>query len=166
MAIPVIEIASIYASEYGRLQKLVSHLVRNRATSEDLVHQVFLKVMAQEEAPNNWPAYLNRAVRNLALNHLRDNVHKSEVSLADHDFSEIADGMPTPEVIALYRSELRRVLKAVAALPIRRREAFVLNKFEGLSYDQIAVRQGISRNTVISQIVSALVDLKHHLDQN
>jgi RNA polymerase sigma factor (sigma-70 family) len=47
----------------------------------------------------------------------------------------------------------------VAALPPRRREAFVLNKFEGMSYDEIAARQGVSRNTVISHIVIALADL-------
>ena len=63
------------------------------------------------------------------------------------------------------RCELRRVLEAVATLPLRRRQAFVLHKFEGLSYDEIAARQGVSRNTVITQIVSALADLDRRLGQ-
>jgi len=39
----------------------------------------------------------------------------------------------------------------------------VLNRIEGLSYDEVASRMGISRNTVISQIVSALAELDRQL---
>ena len=113
----------------------------------------------------NCPAYLTRAVRNLALNHLRDTTRKSEVALPEFDFNAISDPAPSPEAAAIYRNELRRLLEAVAALPARRREVFVLNKFEGLSYDEIAARQGVSRNTVITQIVSALAGLNQRLEQ-
>jgi RNA polymerase sigma-70 factor (ECF subfamily) len=64
---------------------------------------------------------------------------------------------------ALYRSELRRLLQAIADLPPRRREAFVLNRIEGLTYDEVAERMGISRNTVITQIVAALAELDKRL---
>lgn len=167
MSAHVLELAEIYASEHGRLKRIVKRLVGSKATAEDLVHQAFLKLIMQAEAgaPDNCPAYLTSAVRNLALNHLRDTMRKSEVALTESDFHAIVDTAPTPEANALYRSELRRVLHAVAALPARRREAFVLNRFEGLSYDEIAVRQGISRNTVISQIVSALAELNRSLEQ-
>ena len=63
----------------------------------------------------------------------------------------------------LYRNELRRLLRAIAALPRRRREAFVMRKLDGLSYDEIALRMGISRNTVISQIVAAMAELDRRL---
>jgi RNA polymerase sigma-70 factor (ECF subfamily) len=48
-------------------------------------------------------------------------------------------------------------------LPPRRREAFVLNRIEGLTYDEVAERMGISRNTVITQIVAALAELDKRL---
>jgi len=40
-----------------------------------------------------------------------------------------------------------------------------LHKFEELTYDEIAARQGISRNTVITQIVGALADLDRRLER-
>lgn len=162
-----IDLAGLYTSEHGRLKHLVRRLVGNRATAEDLVQQAFLKLLDKADRDDlaNYPAYLTSAVRHLAFNHIRDTTRHGEVKLPDADFHEIADTAASPEIIALYRCELRRVLHAVMALPPRRREAFVLNKFEGMSYDDIAARQGISRNTVISQIVAALADLDRLISQ-
>ncbi len=115
------------------------------------------------DRPSSNAAYIAQAVRNLALNHLRDAKRRGDVEISEADLNSIADMAPSPETIALYRSELRRLLEAVAALPTRRREAFVLNKIEGLSYDDVAQRMGISRNTVISQIVAAMVELDRRL---
>lgn len=167
MSFRAINIAHLYTSEQGRLRQLVNRLVGNRATADDLVQQAFEKLLRVAERGNieNCPAYLSCTVRNLALNHLRDLARRSEV-VADTELDAMADASPSPETTAIYRCELRRVLSAVAALPPRRREAFVLNKFEGLSYDEIAVRQGVSRNTVISHIVIALADLDRQLDPN
>lgn len=167
MSVQTIDLASLYASEHGRLKRLVKRLVGSKATAEDLVHQAFVKLIGSAECGDlaNCPAYLTCTARNLALNHLRDRSRRSEVDLPEADFKAIADSRPSPEMTAIFRCELRRVLRAVATLPPRRREAFVLNKFEGLSYDQIAAHQGVSRNTVVSQIVAALADLDRCLQQ-
>jgi len=168
MNVHVVDLAGLYASEQGRLKQLVRRLIGNRITAEDLVQQTFLKFAALATDGNNienCPAYLTCMARNLALNHLRDTARKAEVGLPEDDFHAIADARPTPEMTALYRCELRRVLQAVAALPPRRREAFVLHKFDDLTYDEIATRQGVSRNTVISQILAALAELHRRLEQ-
>jgi RNA polymerase sigma factor (sigma-70 family) len=165
MGARTIDLAGLYASEQGRLKRLVKRLVGSKATAEDVVQQAFVNLMASVECGDlvNCPAYLTCTARNLALNHLRNTSRRSEVDLAAEDLDAIVDPRPSPEATMMHRCELRRVLRAVAALPPRRREAFILNKFEGLSYDQIAARQGVSRNTVISQIVGALADLHRRL---
>lgn len=163
MDVRVIDIADLYTSEWSRLRRLVSRLVGNRAAAEDLVQQAFEKLLRVAETGklDNCPAYLTCTARNLALNHLRDQARRREIVIAEAE--SVADAGPSPESTAIYRCELRRVLAAVAALPPRRREAFILNKFQDLSYDEIAARQGVSRNTVISQIVIALADLDRRL---
>jgi RNA polymerase sigma-70 factor (ECF subfamily) len=144
---------------------LINRLVGNVSAADDIVHQAFVKLIAidEDKALDNSPAYLTRAARNLALNHIRDLRRRSEVGLPDTTLHALPDASPTPEAAAIARCELRLVLRAVAALPPRRREAFVLSRFEGLSYDEIAARQGVSRNTVISQIVMALADLNRQI---
>jgi RNA polymerase sigma-70 factor (ECF subfamily) len=167
MSARAIDIAGLYAAEHGRLRKLVGRFVGSKATAEDLVQQAFIKLLDNAERDDlaNFPAYLTVMARNLALNHLRDTSRRSEVELPDADFDAIADARPSPEMVAIYRCELHRVLQAVATLPPRRREAFILSKFEGLTYDEIAAHQGVSRNTVITQIVGALADLDRRLGQ-
>lgn len=159
------DIEKLYEAEHGRLRSLVRRITGNPLTAEDLVQQAFANMLSRIHhdvvSPNS--AYMRTAVRNLALNHLRDMKRRAEVEISGSDVEHIADQQPTPETIALYRSELRRLLEAIVSLPERRREAFVLNRIEGLSYDEIAERMGISRNTVISSVVNALADLDRKL---
>lgn len=161
----LLDIEKLYAAEQGRLRTLVRRILRNPSAADDVVQQAFVNLLARfnGEAASPSPAYMRAAVRNLALNHLRDLKRRSELEIAGVEVDDIADTQPTPEAIALYRSELRRLLSAIASLPARRREAFVLNRIEGLSYDEIAERMGISRNTVISSIVNAMADLDRKL---
>lgn len=144
MTARAIDIAGLYIAEQSRLNRLVKRLVRNRTTAEDLVRLAFLKLMDQAEQGDlaNVPAYLAVTARNLAFNHMRNTALRAEIDLADADPHALADARPSPEMIVLYRSELRRVLEAVATLPPRRREAFILHKFEGLTDDEIALQHG------------------------
>ena len=156
-----VDIARLYSTEQGRLKRMIGRFVGSRATSEDLVHQAFLKLMTVAEISEieNWPAYLTSMVRNLARNHVRDQGRRGEIDAPQSVVDSVRDPAPSPEMACIHRAELRRVLAAIAALPQRRRQAFVLCKFQGLTYDEIATRMRISRNTVITHIVIALTQL-------
>lgn len=161
------DLTELYESEQVGLRAFVRRIVGNTATAEDVVQQAFLNMLSRPDdgsrdgAPG--AAYVKRTARNLALNHLRDARRRSDVEIEDDAPERYADSTPSPEITALYRSELRRLLQAIADLPPRRREAFVLNRIEGLTYDEVAERMGISRNTVITQIVAALAELDKRL---
>lgn len=163
----LLDVEKLYLNEHGRLRALVRRILRNPSAADDLVQQAFVNILARlhNDAASANPAYVRAAVRNLALNHLRDMKKRSELEIAGIEVDDVADLRPTPEIIVLYRSELRRLLSAIAALPPRRREAFVLNRIEGLSYDEIAERMHISRNTVISSIVNAMAELDRKLGE-
>ena len=158
------ELAKLYQADSGRLRSFIRKAVGNPATAEDVVQQAFANLLGKtdDQAPAN-SAYVTRAARNLALNHLRDLRRRGQIETVDDQLERHADSRPSPEMTVLYRNELRRLLRAIAALPRRRREAFVMRKLDGLSYDEIALRMGISRNTVISQIVAAMAELDRRL---
>ncbi|ABS15483.1 MULTISPECIES: RNA polymerase sigma factor [Brucella] len=161
------DLAELYESEQISLRAFVRRIVGNTATAEDVVQQAFLNLLSRYEdtAQAPGPAYVKRTARNLALNHLRDARRRADVEIEVDEPERFADARPSPEMTVLYRSELHRLLHSVAQLPPRRREAFVLNRIEGLSYDEVAERMGISRNTVITQIVSALAELDWRLSE-
>jgi RNA polymerase sigma factor (sigma-70 family) len=166
MAARDFSIARFYEAERDRLRSFVRRFVRNPVVAEDLVQQAFTNLLSNKDVSPETAAYFRKAVRNLALNHLRDEKRRADVEVAGLDANLIADSQPSPEMVVLYRSELRQLLEIILQLPARRREAFVLNRIEGLSYDEIAQRMGITRNTVISQIVAAMAELDRRLPGN
>jgi RNA polymerase sigma-70 factor (ECF subfamily) len=161
-------IASLYSSERHRLGRLIRRMVDNASTADELVHDAFSHLIsAAGHRPIEHPkAYLTQAARNLALNHLRHLRQGVEVSVDEQIYEAVADRRASPEMETLYRQEMRRLLAALESLPPRRREIFILHRFEELTYDQIAARLTISRNTVMVQIVNALADLDRLLGRN
>lgn len=141
-------------------------IVGGRDGAEDVVQETFIRVWS---ARNQWTAtgsvngYLYRITRNLALNARRDESSQRE---RDEKGGRRRSRMRPPrrpdEV--LESSDLRReVQEAIDALPERRREVFVLSRFHGMTYREIAETMGISPQTVANQMSSALSELRERL---
>lgn len=67
--------------------------------------------------------------------------------------------VPPPDVPSLDENvdpEIRRVEWAIARLPKRTREVFLMHRFDDLRYDRIAHRLGISEKAVEREIVRTL----------
>ena len=64
-------------------------------------------------------------------------------------------GEPGPERQISARQELERLLRTIAALPAKCREAFELKIFEGCSRSEIGRRMGISDRTVEKHLIKA-----------
>lgn len=161
MAILSHSFTHLYGSEKNRLKRFIARIVGNNTTADDLVHDAFSKLIdASGKQPIREPsAYLTRAARNLALNHLRHIQQGVEITVDEQVYHAMADRKASPEMELLYRQELRRLLTALASLPQRRREIFIIHRFEGASYSEIADRFQLSRRTVINHVFNALDDL-------
>jgi len=62
----------------------------------------------------------------------------------------------SPERILISRQEVTRVIVAIKNLPPRTREAFVLHRFENMTYSAIARQLGISVSAVSKLVARAL----------
>lgn len=56
--------------------------------------------------------------------------------------------------------EIRAVERAIARLPSRTLDAFMMHRFDNLSYEQIAIRLGITQKAVERHMVKALVVIR------
>lgn len=92
-------------------------------------------------------AYLYRIVRNLAVDDHRTVLRDSRV-MAETNFDDVAavagSTAPSPEFVALYKSELRILREALAELPLRTRVAFSLHRLGGYKLREIAEHLDIS----------------------
>ncbi|MEN2790936.1 RNA polymerase sigma factor [Sphingomonas oligophenolica] len=142
-------------------------LVRQPDEAEELVQEAYARLFALEDWASiaNPHAFTIRVVRNLAIERFR----RAEVVRLDQGAIlhtlEIADQEPTADVVAMDRSELNRVVKAMQEMPPRMREALYLRRIEGLPPAEVAERMNISVSTVETHLVKALRLLVQRLDQ-
>ncbi len=136
------------------------------ADVDDLVQDVFLRLQtAQFGAPiDNVERYLFATARNVLISRYRKLASRSAM-LEDEwkDGIEVADQL-SPERIAIGQQEYRRVINAILGLPPRAREAFELHRFENLTYQAIAHRMGISKDSVKELMHRALVRLAEQME--
>lgn len=131
--------------------------------AQDIAQEVFASVWehrARWTTYGSVNAYLHRIARNLALSRLR----KSRVRLvAADEIRRSAPKAPSP-IDDASRGELRAALEAaLAALPPRRREAFILVRIQGLSLTEAAEIMGVIPQTVANQAYHAALEMSAYL---
>jgi RNA polymerase sigma-70 factor (ECF subfamily) len=136
--------------------------VRNTQISENIVQDVFVKIWRHRDRLDptlNIKAYLYKAVKNQALQHLRH----LKIENRQDDVPEFESPARTPED-ALRVKEIGEALdRAIAELPPHRRLIFTLSKFDHFTYAEIAEIQNISIKTVETQMGRALKFLRQRL---
>lgn len=95
----------------------------------------------------------DRARRGLTWSTARTELHHRE----GESFEEIS-----PERVLLGRDALRHLFILIDELPERTRTVFLLHRYEGLKYREIADRFGISVSSVEKHMIAAI----HHLARN
>ncbi|WP_162912896.1 RNA polymerase sigma factor [Rhodospirillaceae bacterium SYSU D60014] len=160
------KLLSIFAEHQDALTRLLTRRLGSVALVEDLIQETWLRAANCKgtAALVNPQAYLFRIASNLALDHLRHVGQRIEVRASEEAVAAVSDPAPSPEAAAVHRSELDRLLRIVGGLSPRCREVFILHKFEGLPYNEVAQRLGISRNTVMVHMVKALAALEREMD--
>ena len=157
----------------NRLVSLLAHLVGRRDMAEDLAQDVFMRVYRARKRyvpGSKFSTWLYTIANNVALNALRSLSRRKEVNLAPQRSGEqTANPMDAAALAAsglmpsrqLDKAELRDVVKlAVGALGERQRMAVLLNKFEHLSYDEIAEVMQLSPQAVKSLLSRARANLR------
>lgn len=138
----------------------------NDADVDDLVQDVFVKLQAARTSTriDNVERYLFAIARNVLVSRYRAQTVRS-AALHDpyEETLESADQI-SPERIAIGREEYARVVQAILNLPPRARAAFQFHRFEHLTYQAIAQRMGISKESVKELMHRALVRITEAME--
>ncbi len=149
-------IQDLYTQYGDELQRYLTRRVQSVDTAADLTQEAFVRLLRREPDVEleNPRAYLYTVAGNLANDHLQ----KAHTRYAARNAGEVEtpDCAPGPERRFLAKEALQRLEQAIDTLPPRQREIIRLHKFEHLSYEAIAVRLGISKNTVMVHMMRAL----------
>src|SRR5882672_11450910 len=125
---------------------------------DDLIQEVFLRLQAHHaHAPIE---HLDRYLFTVAASVLTDQARRGAVrhDSAHESFEEQHHPVEerSPERVLLDREDLDVVMQAIAELPARTRDVFVLHRFEEMSGSRIAAALGLSVSAVEKHIMKAL----------
>lgn len=154
---------------YQMLFGFILSMVKEPATAEELVQDVFANFWAKREQISitvSLKAYLYRAARNHTINYLKRRKFEQEYQhqLAGQMAARQMAGQSEDTETAFHFSELEKKLyAAIEALPDSCREIFKLSRFEQMTYKEIAETLEIPVRSVHYQIGLALKELRDEL---
>jgi RNA polymerase sigma-70 factor, ECF subfamily len=154
---------TVFRAHYPTLVGVAERIAGERAVAEELAQDVMLELWRRHATlavDESLRAYLVRAARNRALNHLRH--ERMKVRTAPRAAGETVSHPEAPSNLAEAEIDAA-VREAVNALPERCREVFELSRGQGLRYAEIASALGISVKTVEAQMGKALRVLRERL---
>src|ERR1700733_3377104 len=154
------------------VMRFVYRMVQDRAISEELAQEVFLRVYrsrATYEPTARFTTWLFRIATHLAINWLRDGRNERGQQRLDDDgdgdmaVREVADRRPTVEQRMVDQTRLQEVRDAIAVLPEKQRAAVLMHKYEEMEYAQIAQILECSESAVKSLLFRAYESLRARL---
>jgi RNA polymerase sigma factor (sigma-70 family) len=147
------------------LMQFLRHNWRNRSDIGDLRQDIYVRVYesALQKLPDTPKAFVFAIARNLLIQRTRREQIVPIEAVTDFEALGTAVDAPNPERTAIARDELRRLQSAVDRLPPRCREAFVMQRIDGLTRHEIAERMGLSERTVKNHLREASLILANIL---
>ncbi len=166
---------SLFARHVRSLMNFAYRFVRNREVAEELAQEIFLKV--HDAAPTyraeaRFTTWLYRIATNVCLNETRrpqyrvrhQSLDESPADDRDGGQVEIVDQIRGGADSLLQRQEISEsITHALEQLPENQRTAFILNKYQELSYAEVAEVMRISEKAVKSLIHRAKEALAERL---
>lgn len=164
----VAAIGELYDRYVAVLFPIALRIVRDRAEAEDVVHDAFVTVSdraAQYAADRgSVAAWLVTLVRNLSIDRTRRRDRRGALA-RDVIAHEPVAPVEGPESLLAGAAERARIRGILAGLPAAQRHTLELAFFEGLSYPEIAAREGVPLGTIKSRAARAILSLREGLER-
>jgi RNA polymerase sigma-70 factor (ECF subfamily) len=153
------QLGTLFERHHVALFRYMLHLTRNRALSEDLVQEVFFRVLkyARSYDPGlSFPVWLYGMARNACF----DSLNKGRAELTGNEMGDIRSAEPMPEEAIARKQDVMFLQEALRKLPDEKREILVLSRFHNLRYEDIARILKCEIGTVKVRAYRALKELR------
>ena len=152
------------AADYEGLARRLTRRLGSADCAREALHETFLRIdRVSEDIEVRSPLdYLFRIALNVAKDERKSDRHL--LSAAEIEtIMDLADDGPGPAAVVESRIELKEFEKALAELPLRRRDVFIAAHLEHLPHREIAGRLGINVRTVDFDLQYAMEHLGRRL---
>ena len=154
-------IGVLFDRHHRMLFNFFLRLTSNRGLSEDLVQEVFFRMLKYRQtfqAGTNFTAWMYQVARNAHLDQARK--HRLEI-VPDDDTTwlEVAGADPDPHEQLAQAQDIGLLRRSLAKLPLEKREVLVLSRFQNLKYSEIAEILNCETGAVKVRVYRAIREL-------
>ncbi len=156
--------AALFRHYYAPLCSHAVRFVASKAIAEDIVSDVLFEFHSQGRhtaITTSFRAYLFRSVRHRAFDYVQAELRRS--GSLDGAAHLAIDATQQPDALAQYDELYQDLQRAINALPLKRRETYLLHRFEGKKYQEIADELGLSPRTVEAHLYQAMRQIREAL---
>ena len=160
-------VSAAFMEHSGFLKRFLKRYFSDRRDIEDVAQEAYLRAYAAERRKeiDQPKSYLFRIAKNLALTELTKKANQIT------DYLEEAGASVVPEIAAgadgeaEARESLGLYCEAVAALPEKCRQVYLLRKVHGLKHREIAERMSLSVSSVEKYLLQGVVACRTFVDE-
>lgn len=154
------QLAILFERHHNSLFNFLFRLTGTRASAEDLVQEVFFRVLKYRHTysgEGKFVIWMFRIARRVHLDFLKKQVDAFPL---EEQWHEKEDSNPLPEEKASRQEEVELIHRALGQLPVRKREILLLSRFHHFKYREIAQLYGCSIESVKVQVHRAIKELR------
>lgn len=159
----------LYTDYRLRFIRFAQTYLSSASLAEDMVMEslaYYWEHRKELKSDENIPAYLLTVIKHKCLNHLREerlhserNSLLSDVALWELDFK--INTLSSCDPYELYSSEVQEIVNhTLSRLPSKTKQIFLMNRYENISYLEIAKRLDLNQKTIEYHISKALKELR------
>jgi len=165
---------ALYSRYQRRIHAYVLGMVKDHGRAEDVTQEVFvsaLRRMRATERPIAFKPWVYEIAKNACIDAFRRSRRAEEISydaeegLAPSDHSRLCSSGPSPEAAVSAKHDLETLCGAFGGLSESHHQILVLRELEGLTYEQIGERMGMTRPAVESTLFRARRRLTEEYDE-
>lgn len=156
---------SVFEKYHRVLHKFLYRRLSSLEDVKEMAQEVYLRVIryGRHTEVKHPRAFLFKTARNL----LKDDARRKAARFSDRhvtvDETELTCPYPTPDDIMQSKQVMEKITEVLEALKPHARRAFVLHRFKGLTYAEIASEMGVSKSMVNHHISAVLEKMNESL---
>lgn len=162
-------VSAVFIENYSFLKRFLARFFSNSQDIEDVAQEAYLRAFAAEQKKTSIEqpkAFLFRIAKNVALNKLTkksrqitDFIEDVSTSIVLESEASAEEEVDAQELFGLY-------CEAVASLPEKSRQVFLLRKVHGLAHKEIAARMLLSVSSVEKYLRQAILTCRAFIAEN
>ena len=156
----------------SRVYTTIYLIVKDQAIAEDLLQDVFVKVVHTLTADGyneegKFQPWLMRIAHNLAIDHFRKSKRYPTIIMEDGSnvFNTLKFAEESIEDARVKEDTVELVRKLIDELPESQKQVLIMRHYMDLSFQEIAEQTGVSINTALGRMRYALINMRKKLKQ-